>query len=104
MTKKYIANGFVLGKLWGGGFGAYKSREVRAKTKTELLKKALQDLKTGVLDSGMGFEFLKGAILNIKEVESIILKGKKYQRADYIIEFIGNLTEKEQDFLLTCEI
>jgi hypothetical protein len=26
MSKEYIASGLVLGKTWGGGFGAYKSR------------------------------------------------------------------------------
>jgi hypothetical protein len=48
----------------------------------------------------MGFEYLKGALLNIKEVETINIKGKEYTRADYIDEFIGDLTEKQQDFLL----
>jgi hypothetical protein len=98
--KTYIARGFVLGKNWGGGFGAYESREIRAKSKAELLKLAEQDLKSGALDSGMGFEFLKGARLDIKEVDRVIVKGKEYERAEYITEFIGNLTEKEQDFLL----
>jgi hypothetical protein len=101
--REYIAGGLVLGKNWGGGFGAYPSRELRAKTKAELLKQALKDLKSGALDSGMGFEYLKGARLDIKEVETITLKGKEYQRADCITELIGNLTEKEQDFLLNLE-
>ena len=100
MSKEYIASGLVYGKLWGGGFGAYESREVRAITKAKLLSQAKKDLKSGALDSGMGFEYLKGALLNIKEVETINIKGKEYTRADYIDEFIGDLTEKEQDFLL----
>ena len=100
MSKEYIASGLVYGKLWGGGFGAYESREVRADTKAKLLSQAKKDLKSGVLDSGMGFEYLKGAKLDIKEVETINIKGKEYTRADYIDVFIGDLTEKEQDFLL----
>lgn len=103
MKKEYIANGTVLGKCWGGGFGGYKSREIRARSKAELLKKAKKDLKSGALDSGMGFEFLKGAYLNIEIIDTIIVKGKEYKRSEYTDEFIGDLTEKEQDFLLTCE-
>lgn len=103
MSKEYIANGVVLGKTWGGGFGAYPSREVEAKTKAELLKKAKKELKSGALDSGMGFEFLKGARLDIKEIETVTIKGKEYQRADYITEFIGDLTDKEKNFLVNSE-
>jgi len=101
--KNYIANGVVYGKLWGGGYGAYPARKIEAKTKTELLKKAKTDLKSGSLDSGMGFEYLKGAILIIKEIESIIVKGKEFKNSEYIEEFIGDLTEKEKDFLLTLQ-
>ena len=101
--KTYTASGVVYGKLWGGGFGAYPSREVEARSKAELIKKAQAELKSGGLDSGMGFEFLKGARLDIKEVESITAKNKEYQRADYITEFIGHLTNKECDFLLEAE-
>jgi len=99
MSKEYIASGFVYGKLWGGGFGAYQSRELRAKTVKELLSQAVKELKNGGLDSGMGFEFLKGARVDIKEIETVTVKGKEYQRAEYTTEFIGNLTEQEQDFL-----
>lgn len=103
MSKEYIASGLVYGKLWGGGFGAYKSQELRAKTKSELLIQAKKDLKSGSLDGGMGFEFLKGARLDIKEIETVTIKGKEYQRVEYITEFIGNLTDKDRDFLFECE-
>ena len=42
MSKKYIAKGLVYGKYWGGGFGAYQARELKAKTKKSLLKEALK--------------------------------------------------------------
>jgi hypothetical protein len=57
MKKEYIASGVVYGKTWGGGFGAYPASVINAKSKTEILKQAGQDLKSGALDSGMGFEF-----------------------------------------------
>ena len=100
--KNYIAKGLVLGKVWGGGFGSYTSREVIGKTKAELLAKAKVDLKSGALDSGMGFEFLKGAVLDIEEIETIKYKGKEFKRSEYITEFIGDLSRKEKDFLLEC--
>jgi 1,4-dihydroxy-2-naphthoyl-CoA synthase len=77
MNKEYIAGGIVYGKNWGGGFGAYPSRELRAKNKAELFIQARAELKTGGLDSGMGFE--------------------------YLTKFIGNLTDKEKDFLVECQ-
>jgi len=52
----------------------------------------------------MGFEFLKGAVLDIEEIETIKYKGKEFKRSEYITEFIGDLTEKEQDFLLECNL
>ena len=104
MKTEYIAKGFVYGKCWGGGFGGYPSREVTGKTEAELLAKAEADLKSGALDSGMGFEFLKGAVLNIEEIETIKYKDKEFKRSEYITEFIGDLTEKEQDFLLECNL
>lgn len=99
--KTYKATGFVLGKHWGGGLGAYPSRLLQAKTKKTLLKKAKKELKSGGLDSGMGFESLKGALINIEEIETVNIKGKIFNRSEWEGEFIGSLTLKEEDFLLT---
>ena len=100
--KEYISSGLVYGKNWGGGFGSYEARELKAKTLKELIAEAKKELKTGGLDNGMGFESLKGAILEIEEIETITIKGKEYKRSEYITECIGDLTEKEQDFLQDC--
>ena len=100
--KNFIARGLVYGKNWGGGFGAYASREIREKTKAGLLVRAKADLKSGALDSGMGFEFLAGALLDIEEIETIKIKGKEFKRSEFKSIFIGDLTEKEQNFLLEC--
>lgn len=98
--KTYTATGFVLGKCWGGGFGAYPSCAIKGKTLKGLLKYAEKLLKTGGLDSGMGFEYLKGAGLCVAETETIILKGKTFSSVDYENYFIGELTEQDKDFLL----
>jgi hypothetical protein len=101
--KTYEATGLVYGKLWGGGFGAYPMIKLRAKTKEALLTEARRELNTGGLDSGMGFEYLKGAYLDIEEIESIKARGDKtYTRSEYIDAFIGDLTDKERDFLLSA--
>ncbi len=97
--KTFTANGFVYGKFWGGGYGAYESRVLKAKTKKELLKLAEQGLKDGSLDSGMGFDGLKGAVLNIIETETLIINRKEFNSNESSSEFIGDLTEKEKDFL-----
>ena len=101
--KTFTSSGLVYGKLWGGGFGAYEARKLGGNTYKSLLKEAKDELKTGGLDSGMGFEYLKGALLTIKTTDTILIKGKEYINTDYTNEFIGDLTEKEQDFLLENE-
>jgi hypothetical protein len=103
MGKKYFASGFVYGKNWGGGFSAYPCIKLQANTEEDLLIQAKKELKSGGLDSGMGYESLKGALLNIEEVETITVKNKNYNRSEYFIAFIGDLTEQEQDFLLSIE-
>jgi hypothetical protein len=102
MVKTVIATGFVYGKNWGGGYSAYPSREIEAKSRAEVLKKAKAELKSGGLDSGMGFESLKGALLIITVVNVVVSKGKEYHREEVDTEVIGDLTEQEQDFLQDC--
>ena len=99
MVKEYSAKGLVYGKLWGGGFGSYESRELTAKTRAGIISQAKKEVKSGALDGGMGFEFLKGAVLNIKTQETITVKSKQYNRSVFGQVYIGNLTEKEKEFL-----
>lgn len=97
--KKYQSVGVVYGKLWGGGFGAYPAVKLQASTKEKLIETAKTMVENGSLDSGMGFEYLKGALLNIEEIETIEKNGKKYSRSEFESEVIGDLNEKEQNFL-----
>lgn len=102
MNKRYIARGYVLGKLWGGGMGAYPSRTLESDTLEDLKKQAIDGLD-GSLDSGMGFEYLQGARLEIETVESL-KKGKKcFFNSSYKVLFFGELTRKEKHFLGTLE-
>ena len=100
--KTYKTIGYVLGKYWGGGYGAYKATTITANTRKEILEEAEKKLKNGSLDSGMGFESLIGAILEIEKIETIIIDGKDFHHKEYDSEFIGDLTRKQKKFLAEC--
>lgn len=98
---KFESTGLVYGKYWGGGEGAYAARKLEADTKEELLKQANEGLN-GSLDSGMGYKSLIGAILNITKKTTIEIDGKPFVNEETEIEFVGNLTAEQEDFLLDC--
>ena len=99
-TYTYVAEGRVLGNFWGGGKGSYKARQFVSKTSIddliETLNKALKD---GSLDSGMGYESLIGAVLIITKQSIIEYESKTYKNYEDETVFIGNLTDKETEFL-----
>lgn len=98
--KKYIARGLVYGNCWGGGRVTYNSETIKADTLKKLLKKAKTMLEDGSLDSGMGYQDLIGAALDVEEVETIKKDGKNYSRTEYSVELIGKLSKKERDLLI----
>ena len=83
---KFSAKGFVLGNYWGGGQGAYPTIRFTGNTKEELLEKANKALKDGSIDSGMGYQSLIGAILEIKCITKVEIDGK---------DFINHKIEKD---------
>jgi len=99
---KWISEGIVFGNYWGGGRGSYAAIKLSANTKEELLEQANKGLDDGSLDAGMGYESLIGALLNITKITTIIIKGKSFVNEESELEFIGDLTEQQQDFLLEC--
>lgn len=105
MTKiRYKSNGVVLGNLWGGGTGAYPATKLEAPSKEKLIEVAKKALADKSLDSGHGFESLKGALLRITVVTTKVIKGKTFTNEEHIKpEFIGELTEDEEIFLTTVE-
>ncbi len=98
-TKYYKISGFVYGNYWGGGKGAFKSESYKGENLDKLMIEIKEDLEDGSLDGGMGYESLIGAILDIETIETIKCKGKEYHNSEYEIEFIGDLTSEEEDFL-----
>jgi len=98
MNKRYIARGYVLGKLWGGGMGVYPSRVLYADTLEDLKAQAIDGLD-GSLDSGMGFEYLQGARLEIETIKSQKIGKSFFFNSSYKVLFFGELTQKEKMFL-----
>jgi hypothetical protein len=96
---KYFSKGLVHGHYWGGGKGCYKAEKLTADTKEELISKATEMLESGALDSGMGYESLIGALLDITQVTTITVDGDLYHNEKSEMEFIGDLTVEEIDFL-----
>lgn len=101
ITKKYVAEGLVFGNLWGGGKGSYRSTKLTDTTLEGLLEQATKGLD-GSLDSGMGYESLIGALLDITTVTTAIIDGKEFINKESEIRFIGDLSDKQQDFLIEC--
>jgi len=96
----YKASGIVLGNCWGGGSGGYPAHEINANSLRELNEEIEEQLKNGSLDSGMGFESLIGAIMIIDTVDIRQIDGKRFVAHDYEQEIYGDLSEKQQDFLI----
>lgn len=101
MEKTFSATGLVYGNLWGGGKGSYPSESFERFTSLKaLMAKARKMLKSGALDSGMGFNGLQGAVLLVKEIQTIKQDGKLFCRSESTHHFIGKLSSKEKGFLL----
>ena len=90
-------NGVVLGNLWGGGTGAYPTSFLYARSLEELRKKATKGLD-GSLDSGMGFESLIGAVMDVKITDEKVINGKKFYHDEYTMIEVGDLTEEQREF------
>lgn len=99
-TVTYIAGGVVLGNLFGGGTGAYKTKTIRGNSEEEILEKAKVALENGSLDGGMGFESLIGGFLDITCETSIEIDGKEFVNQEISSAWIGTLSDEQMDFLL----
>jgi hypothetical protein len=96
----YTSNGRVLGNYWGGGSGSYAATSFHSDiSKEDLIKQNEEALKSGALDSGMGYESLIGALLIIETRTEIIFEGKLYKNLEHENYFIGDLNEEQKEFL-----
>lgn len=99
-TFRYVASGLVYGRYWSGGEGSYKAKNLENNSKRKLLEEAKEKVKSGALDSGMGYETVLGAILELTTIATIMIGGKEFTHKDSEIVFVGELTETQQDFLI----
>jgi hypothetical protein len=97
--KRYIATGLVLGNYWGGGKGSYKAERKTNNNLNELRKEINDSIDSGSLDSGMGYESLIGARMEIEEITEVEIEDKIFSHSEYSVEYFGKLTESDQDFL-----
>ena len=100
--QRFEGTGFVLGFLYLGDMGGYPSKKIKAETRKELLEKATDMLADKSLDSGMGFDTLKGALLDIKTIETITVNGKDYENENTETVFLGELEPEDIEFLENC--
>jgi len=100
MSKSYSATGVVYGNCWGGGKCRYAATELSGFSSLRALKtEAKEMLKTGALDSGMGYESLIGALLYIRKETTITFKKKVFYNVEIFPWFVGKLSVEEGDFL-----
>jgi hypothetical protein len=99
----FTASGVVIGKLWGGGSGAYPSATLRSESLKDLRNDIQSALDSGALDSGFGFERLTGAEMYITETISKEIDGEIYTRNETTSEIFGEISDSELNFLSQCE-
>ncbi len=98
-TYLYSAKGYVYGNLWGGGRAAYPSKKLTGASIDEIRVKAEAMLKDGSLDSGMGYESLVGAVLEVTVIKGVTIKGEIFASESYEWLIVGKLTEDVVDHL-----
>lgn len=104
MKVSYQATGTLLGRLWGGGEGSYPTITITGDSLKDIKGQAKSMLASGVLDSGMGFDGLIGAIMQVTKTTTKSIKGKEYTRQDYNHFTVGHLTQKQISFIWDCEV
>lgn len=95
----YKANGIVWGNLWGGGPGRYRANNLSADSLEALIKLIDAGVVNGSLDSGMGFESLVGAIMNIDVIETRQIDGKTFVAIESEQYISGDISDDIADFL-----
>lgn len=96
---KYIAKGLVVGNCWGGGVVGYAAETVIARQLPALKRNINRMLENGTLDSGMGYESLIGAIMEITKIHTIIKNNKEYNSTESSVEIFGDFGDIEEEWL-----
>ena len=99
-TEVWKATGLVYGRNWEFTYNVYPSISFQNDSYEGLIAEANEALANESIDSGMGFESILGAMLNITCTTFIEIEENTFVNYEETIEFIGNLTEEQQEFLL----
>ncbi|KKN53865.1 hypothetical protein LCGC14_0598240 [marine sediment metagenome] len=99
----YKATGIVLGNNWGGGISGYPANEINANSLRELREEIEEQLESGSLDSGMGYQSLIGAIMTIDTTDSREIDGKVFISHDYEDEIFGDVTPEQEEWLMDAK-
>ena len=95
----FEAAGLCLGNLWGGGKAIYRTEQYSSDKIETLIDEITKDIESGAIDSGMGFESIKGALMQITTIRTIFVDGRKFTSEEVDYSFFGNLDEEEMSFL-----
>lgn len=98
-TEQVIAKGIIYGNCWGGGSGSYPSINFYGETLEEVELAANKALEDGSIDSGMGFESIKMALLYVTTTTSIEIEGHTFIHEEETTLMIGDITEDVIAFL-----
>ena len=101
MEKKlsYVAKGYVLGIDWFGSKCAYPTRAVKGSSIEEIESNINQMIESNVLDNGMGFQSLIGALMVFRTTTEIVVDDMVFINNQYQGNFYGELSEEEKNFL-----
>ena len=103
ITMEYFANGLVLGTLWDGSEGTYPLKWFPPSGSVDGLLKTIADCLESSSDTLTGardFASETGALVRITCVSTIIVGGCPfYNETEIPEEFVGNLTEEQQNLL-----
>lgn len=103
---QYAIKGIVLGNYWGGGAGLYPASQFGGEDRDKIIEQAKRMLADGSLDSGMGYESLTGALLELETCERVTVHNegnfgaKVFTNIEHEILFIGELTDQDKEQLL----
>jgi len=97
--EQVIAKGIIYGLLFDGTSGSYPSINFYGETLEKVELKANKALEDGSIDSGMGFESIKMALLYVTTTTSIKVEGYTFTHEEETTLMIGNITEDVIAFL-----
>ncbi len=106
MEKKlsYVAKGYVLGIDWFGSKCAYPTRAVKGSSIEEIESNINQMIESNILDNGMGFQSLIGALMVFRTTTEIYIDELRFVNNQYHDNFYGKLSDDEKNFLYQEEM